>query len=950
QVQTCFVAPGTSADCNSNGVPDECELEGNDCNNNAIPDDCDIASGRSADCNGNGVPDECDIASGTSRDCNENGVPDECDIASGTSRDCNTNGVPDECDIASGTSDDANSNGVPDECEAADVAVTKSASPNPVFVGQPLTYTIVVTNNGPQPTTATLTDVLPAGVSFVSASTGCSEVSGTVTCAVGPLAAGQATTVTIVVVPNTTGTIVNRAVVAGGAFDPVPGNNQTPDVETQVRPLADLSITKTASTNRIFVGQPLTYTITVSNAGPSPATNVTMTDILPPSALFVSASTGCSEASGTVTCNLGTIAAGGSKQVQIVVIPQTTATLHNTAVVTGDDSDPDTTDNQTPVVTTAVDPSADLMVDKSLSPLPAPVGQTLTYTIVVTNMGPSNATSVTVVDNVPPQFLVGTVTTPQGTVTTAPGVVIWDLGVIASGTSLSLTLTGVTTQPTTLVNVVTVLSVENDPDGANDTDTEVTDTCWPIVTEIDDIFTTNVIEPIGSVNGWWSFGFNTPGFADTYFESTAPALASRVYASTPDRFRVSGLYTNFNEWLPYSSVGPTKYVRGQYYLYGTGNVNLPTTVTMPNLRVRLTNRFAVNSMLEVFTHLNGDPEGTSLGRELRPSLVPSNPSVYTVDFDPVDVPFLVANAATEGIARAFEAYALDPQDNGVIAMVESLVYTYPKTLLTTAAQPLKVYEPFGGTAGSLGVVFPASELAVYNLALSPLLGQYGTIEDDGSTTLPTYSEGPWGITMDSTLVPDNRVGIVSREFFPGGDLTKRVRVRENKQYVIRWHITSTQQSNLNSMIRLRARSAKFMWGQKYELGGAWATGRGEVTNNNAIAQQALPGIGTQNPDRYTTDTVGGWYTMHFHTPLDRRIRPEFAPADSIETRMPILANQPGPGVNAPSRRDIILGADLVDTLSPGVARIREKGNFTIDRIEIREYDLLREDEACIPAR
>jgi len=88
--------------------------------------------------------------------------------------------------------------------------------------------------------------------------------------------------------------------------------------------------------------------------------------------------------------------------------------------------------------------------------------------------------------------------------------------------------------------------------------------------------------------------------------------------------------------------------------------------------------------------------------------------------------------------------------------------------------------------------------------------------------------------------------------------------------------------------------------------------------------------------------------MHFHTPLDRKIRPEFAPADTIETRMPILANQPGPGVNAPSRRDIILGADLVDTLSPSIVRDREKGNFTIDRIEIREYDLLREDQACQP--
>ncbi|MCH8880447.1 MAG: VCBS repeat-containing protein [Planctomycetes bacterium] len=63
----------------------------NDCNNNGIDDDQDIAEGTSADCNGNEVPDECE-------DCNENGQADSCDIDDGTSEDCNGNGVPDECE------------------------------------------------------------------------------------------------------------------------------------------------------------------------------------------------------------------------------------------------------------------------------------------------------------------------------------------------------------------------------------------------------------------------------------------------------------------------------------------------------------------------------------------------------------------------------------------------------------------------------------------------------------------------------------------------------------------------------------------------------------------------------------------------------------------------------------------------------------------------------------
>ncbi|MCA9256894.1 MAG: hypothetical protein KDA33_14695, partial [Phycisphaerales bacterium] len=61
-------------DCNANGVPDECELEGNDCNNNGLPDECDLEGN---DCNGNGVPNECEPFI----DCNGNGIQDDCDLA-----------------------------------------------------------------------------------------------------------------------------------------------------------------------------------------------------------------------------------------------------------------------------------------------------------------------------------------------------------------------------------------------------------------------------------------------------------------------------------------------------------------------------------------------------------------------------------------------------------------------------------------------------------------------------------------------------------------------------------------------------------------------------------------------------------------------------------------------------------------------------------------------------
>ncbi|MEM7165165.1 MAG: hypothetical protein AAF581_06845 [Planctomycetota bacterium] len=124
---------GAGADCNTNLIPDECDIADGtslDCNGNGVPDECDLIAGTSLDCNANQVPDECDITSGFSLDCQPNGVPDECDLAVGTSLDLNTNNTPDECendcnlnaipddqDIATGFSEDCNSNGFPDECE-----------------------------------------------------------------------------------------------------------------------------------------------------------------------------------------------------------------------------------------------------------------------------------------------------------------------------------------------------------------------------------------------------------------------------------------------------------------------------------------------------------------------------------------------------------------------------------------------------------------------------------------------------------------------------------------------------------------------------------------------------------------------------------------------------------------------------------------------------------------
>src|SRR5262249_61308811 len=88
----------------------------------------------------------------------------------------------------------------------------RSSDLDPVTVGSPLTYTLTVHNNGPDTSTGvSLSDPLPAGVTFVSTSTTQGTCTGTttLTCALGTLANGASATVTIVVTPNNTGTLTN---------------------------------------------------------------------------------------------------------------------------------------------------------------------------------------------------------------------------------------------------------------------------------------------------------------------------------------------------------------------------------------------------------------------------------------------------------------------------------------------------------------------------------------------------------------------------------------------------------------------------------------------------------------------------------------------------------------------------------------------------------------------
>ncbi|MCL4877924.1 MAG: sortase [Anaerolineae bacterium] len=381
----------------------------------------------------------------------------------------------------------------------ADLELTKTDSPDPIVAGGTLIYTLTATNlniSAANATNVVVTDTLPAGVTFqtvTSAPTAgaCAEAAGVVTCNFATLAIGASETVTITVTvnPATLGTITNSATVAATEPDPVTGNNNVSVNTTVQAPFADVSVTKTDAPDPVVAGNPLTYTLTVTNAAAPTsnvdATGVVVTDTLPAGVTFqtvTSAPTAgaCTEAGGVVTCNFATLAIGASETITINVNvnPATTGNLSNTVNVTANETDPTPGNNSASATTAVQAPSADVSVTKTDNPAVVAPGGALTYTVTVTNAATSTvpATGVVVTDTLPAGVTFQTVTSAPtaGACAEAAGVVTCNFAALAIGASETITINVTAGAAGTVTNTVNVTANETDPNLTNNSDSEDT--------------------------------------------------------------------------------------------------------------------------------------------------------------------------------------------------------------------------------------------------------------------------------------------------------------------------------------------------------------------------------------------------------------------------------------------------------------------------------------------
>ncbi|HEX9089896.1 MAG TPA: SdrD B-like domain-containing protein, partial [Anaerolineales bacterium] len=235
--------------------------------------------------------------------------------------------------------------------------VSKSASPDPIFVGQPIIYTIAYANVGSAgATNGVITDTVPMSTTYQSCSGApCSMSSGLVTWQVGDIPENSGGTVSLTVLVDDS--LPKGSVISNDNYGIV--SDQTyflagAPVTTPVNMLADLVIDKLDAPDPVMAGGVLTYTLNIANQGPSIAENVIITDELPSKVTFNSVISQPASFSGPVqigqmltwTAPLLLAGENGAIVYRVLVDPDASDPLVNVAGISSTTADPDLDNNR----------------------------------------------------------------------------------------------------------------------------------------------------------------------------------------------------------------------------------------------------------------------------------------------------------------------------------------------------------------------------------------------------------------------------------------------------------------------------------------------------------------------------------------------------------------------------------------------------------------------------
>ena len=354
----------------------------------------------------------------------------------------------------------------------ADLALAKTVSNPTPNVGNTISYTVTLTDNGPDvATNAQVTDLLPAGVTFVSdtASQGTyNPTTGLWT--VGTVSVGSPQTLVIQAQIVSASQSTNTATIShSDQFDPNTSNNTASATATPQQ--ADLVLSKTVSNPTPNVGDTISFIIGLRDGGPSTATNVQVTDLLPAGLTFVSdtPSQGTYN-SATGVWIAGTVdVAGGLRTLVIQATVVSPSSQTNSATITHSDQfDPNTGNNT--ATATETPQQADLVLSKSVDNPTPNVGDTITYTVALTDNGPDSGTNVQVTDLLPSSLSFVSATPSQGTYDPVNG--LWTVGTVDTAAARTLRIRAQVISAASTINTATITHADQfDPVTTNNTAT-----------------------------------------------------------------------------------------------------------------------------------------------------------------------------------------------------------------------------------------------------------------------------------------------------------------------------------------------------------------------------------------------------------------------------------------------------------------------------------------------
>ncbi len=330
----------------------------------------------------------------------------------------------------------------------ADLGVTLEETMDPAVKGGALTYNIIVTNHGPDTANnVVLTDLLDAGVTYVSDTAACTGAPA-LSCTLGIINAGSSQTVSVTVTANTIGQISNTASASATESDPNASNDSATET-TVVSGNSDLSatITDSVSPGSATANVSMSYTVTITNNGPDTASNVTPaiqfdSNMLVGSAIPTVGSCSTITPSGLLVCDLGDMLNGASASITIQATPLLSGAITNTAYATFSGSDSNMANNTASIITT-VTPDATLTITTIDAPDPAFQNADIFYSFTVANSGPSTTNNTQLVVTFPAGVSLSPAPGASPSGCAGAGTVTCSLGSITGGLRKTITLVAI---------------------------------------------------------------------------------------------------------------------------------------------------------------------------------------------------------------------------------------------------------------------------------------------------------------------------------------------------------------------------------------------------------------------------------------------------------------------------------------------------------------------------